>query len=67
MKRIKPGSHADKARMKNPYSKATKNAQDALRCKLDAWVRVIIDNPQKLRPVEFYEAKKGILEYVRGG
>mgnify|MGYP006375365361 CR=1 FL=1 len=58
-RKIKHGSHADHARMKNPYSKATKNAQDALRCKLDAWVRVIIDNPQT--------AKKGILEYVRGG
>lgn len=66
-KKIKPGSKADHARMKSSYGKAVKNAQDALRCKLDAWVRVIIDNPQKLRPDEFYEAKKGILSYARGG
>jgi len=67
MKRIKPGSKADHARMKSSYSKAAKKAQNALREQLDLWVRVIIDNPQKLRPVEFYEAKNGILEYARGG
>ena len=68
-KRINPGSKADKARMKSrhPGIIAAKNAQNALREQLDAWVRVIIDNPQKLRPVEFYEAKNGILEYARGG
>ncbi len=67
MKKIKPGSKADKARMKSAYGKAAKNAQDALRCKLDALVRVIISNPQKIKPDEFYEAKNGILEYARGG
>lgn len=66
-RKIKPGSKADKARMKNPYGKAAKTAQNALREQLDAWVRVIIDNPQKIKPDEFYEAKKGILEYARGG
>lgn len=65
--KIKPGSKADHARMKNPYGKTAKNAQDALREQLDLWVRVIIDNPQKSKPSEFWTAKKGILEYVRGG
>lgn len=67
MKRIKPGSLRDKARMKSRHSKAAKTAQNALRAQLDAWVRVIINNPQKLRPSEFYEAKNGILSYARGG
>lgn len=67
MKRIKPGSKADHARMKNPYSKAAKTAQDALREQIRQWLRVIIDNPQKIKPDEFYEAKNGILDYARGG
>lgn len=67
MKRIKPGSKADKARMKSRYPDAAKNAQDALREQIRQWVRVIIANPQKLRPDEFYVAKNGILEYAKGG
>lgn len=67
MKRIKPGSHADKARMKSRYPNAAKTAQDALREQIRQWLRVIIDNPQKIKPDEFYEAKNGILDYARGG
>lgn len=67
MKRIKPGSKADHARMKSRYPNAAKTAQDALREQIRQWVRVIIDNPQKIKPEEFYEAKNGILSYARGG
>lgn len=66
-RKIKPGSKADKARMKSRYPNPEKTAQDALREQIRQWVRVIIDNPQKIKPDEFYEAKKGILEYARGG
>lgn len=65
--KIKPGSKKDKSRMKNPYSKAAKTAQNALRTQLDVWVRVIIDNPQKNKPDEFLIAKNGILSYAKGG
>ena len=67
MKRIKPGSKADHARMKSRYPNPEKTAQDALREQIRQWVRVIIDNPQKSKPEEFWIAKNGILSYARGG
>jgi hypothetical protein len=67
MKRIKHGSKADHARMKPRYADPAKTAQNALREQIDTWFRVIINNPQKSRPTEFYEAKNGILSYARGG
>lgn len=66
-RKIKHGSKADKARMKPRYADPAKTAQNALREQIDVWVRVIINNPQKIKPDEFYEAKNGILSYARGG
>lgn len=45
--KIKPGSHADKARMKSRYPNAAKTAQDALREQIRQWLRVIHRQPAK--------------------
>jgi hypothetical protein len=66
MRKIRPGSKADHARMpsKHPVKEST---GIATRTQVDIWIGIIIANPQKRKPWQWHLAKARLMKYAKGG